>query len=84
MSKLDVLFFNPGSTRAIDQDLTADFIAIEPPTWTLLLADSVRSNGVVPATLDVNTGRLLEKRGVEQASFWNSDLYVLQPYGLEL
>ena len=38
MSKLDVLFVNPGNARAIYQDLATDFAAIEPPTWALLLA----------------------------------------------
>jgi len=42
---LDVLFINPGNAKAIYQNLSKDFSAIEPPTWALLLAESFRSVG---------------------------------------
>ena len=66
MSKLDVLFVNPGHAGAIYQDLATDFAAIEPPTWALLLAESVRSVGFSPAILDVNAEHLSTEEMVER------------------
>ena len=54
----DVLFINPGNHQAIYQGLADNFSAIEPPTWALLLAQSVRAIGYVPAILDANAERL--------------------------
>ena len=51
---MDVLFVNPGNATEIYQDLASDYSAIEPPTWALLLAQSVRAVGFTPAILDVN------------------------------
>ena len=63
---LDVLFINPGEHGAIYQDLAKDFSAIEPPTWALLLAESVRSIGYKPAILDVNAERLSTSEAVKR------------------
>jgi len=41
--KLDVLFVNPGNSKAIYQDLAKDYSAIETPTWAMLLAQSMVS-----------------------------------------
>ena len=54
----DVLFINPGNHQAIYQGLAENFSAIEPPTWALLLAQSVRTVGYVPVILDANAERL--------------------------
>ena len=50
---IDVLFISPGSHKKIYQDLAKDYSAIEPPTWSLLLAQSVRSKGFKAAILDL-------------------------------
>jgi len=42
---IDVLFINPGNSKGINQDLSKDYSSIEPPTWSLLLAESFRSKG---------------------------------------
>ncbi|NDG71041.1 MAG: B12-binding domain-containing radical SAM protein, partial [Proteobacteria bacterium] len=42
---LDILFINADSSAAAYQALAKDFAAIEPPTWSLLLAQSCRSKG---------------------------------------
>ena len=55
---VDVLFVSPGNSKAIYQGLAHDFSAIEPPTWALLLAQSVRAVGFEAAILDVNAERL--------------------------
>jgi len=64
IKKLDVLFINPGNAQSIYQDLANDFAAIEPPTWALLLAESLRSVGFSVGILDANAERL----SVEQAT----------------
>lgn len=54
---LDCLFVAPNCSN-IYQELSADFSAIEPPTWALLLAESVRSVGYEVAILDADAERL--------------------------
>ena len=55
---LDCLFIAPNCS-GIYQDLATDFSAIEPPTWALLLAESVRNVGHEVAILDADVERLL-------------------------
>jgi len=81
MSQLDVLFVNPGNARAIYQDLATDFTAIEPPTWALLLAESVRSVGFAPAILDVNAERLSKEETVERVLSLEPRLICFVIYG---
>ena len=39
----DVLFVSPNISSKIYQELANKYTAIEPPTWSLLLAESCRS-----------------------------------------
>jgi len=78
---IDVLFVNPGNAKAIYQDLATDFSAIEPPTWALLLAESVRSVGFGPAILDVNAERLSIAQAVERISEVSPRLICFVVYG---
>ncbi len=55
---IDILFINPGNHQAIYQSLAKDYSAIEPPTWALLLAQSMRSVDYAVGILDVNAERL--------------------------
>ena len=55
---LDVVFINPGNSEKIYQSLSKDFTAIETPTWSLLLAQSMRYFGFKPSIFDVNAERL--------------------------
>ncbi len=55
---LDVLFINPGNAEGIYQSLANKYSTIEPPTWALLLAESVRSKGHSVGILDVNAEKL--------------------------
>ena len=66
---IDILFVNPGSAGQIYQGLSTDYSAIEPPTWALLLAESVRSVGYTPAILDVNAERLTTSEAVDPVSY---------------
>ncbi len=45
MNDLDVCFITPNNSKKIYQELSNNYSAIEPPTWSLLLAQSCRSIG---------------------------------------
>jgi anaerobic magnesium-protoporphyrin IX monomethyl ester cyclase len=64
MRPLDVLFINADSSAAAYQALARDFAAIEPPTWSLLLAQSCRSKGFGVAILDATAERLTHDEAV--------------------
>ena len=44
MKKTDVTFISPGNAGKIYQELANNYTTIEPPTWSLLLAESVRKD----------------------------------------
>ena len=54
---IDVLFINPGNPKGIYQDLSNKYSAIEPPTWSLLLAESCRAKKFKVDILDCNALR---------------------------
>jgi len=49
---LDVLFINPANHAQVYQGLADEYSAVEPPTWSLLLAQSCRSIGHDVGILD--------------------------------
>lgn len=49
---VDVLYINPGSRRAVYQELGDDFSAIEPPSLAGLFATYVRNKGLSTAIID--------------------------------
>tara|TARA_B100001964_G_scaffold181915_1_gene201252 strand:- start:226 stop:447 length:222 start_codon:yes stop_codon:yes gene_type:complete len=55
---VDVLFINPNNSKKTYQSLSNRFSAIEPPTWSLLLASSCRSIGFKVNILDANAENL--------------------------
>ena len=57
-NSIDVLFITPNNSKAIYQDLSKDYSAIEPPTWSLLLAQSCRAKGFSVAILDAVAEKL--------------------------
>lgn len=50
--KIDIIFVNTNSAKKVYQDLADKWTAIEPPTWSLLLAESCRSKGFSVQILD--------------------------------
>jgi anaerobic magnesium-protoporphyrin IX monomethyl ester cyclase len=78
---LDVLFINPGNAKEIYQDLSKDFSAIEPPTWALLLAQSIRSVGFSAGILDVNAERLDTKSAIARLINSKVRLFCFVVYG---
>ena len=64
--RLDVLFVTPDASAAAYQDLSKEFSAIEPPTWSLLLAQSCRSKGYGAAILDCVAERLSDAQSLQR------------------
>lgn len=78
---IDVLFVNPGNASGIYQDLSKDFSAIETPTWSLILAQSCRSQGFKVSILDVNAERISNVEAVKKIKDLNPRLVVIVVYG---
>ena len=52
MSKVDVVLINPGNRIQVYQDLGRNISAIEPPTFTLLVARYLQNKGLSVAVID--------------------------------
>lgn len=78
---LDVLFVNPDSSAKAYQDLAVTYSAIEPPTWSLLLAESCRSKGFGVAILDCDAERLSLETAVTRIVDCDPKLVVFVVYG---
>lgn len=78
---MDVLFINPDSSAKAYQDLAKVYSAIEPPTWSLLLAESCRSKGFGVSILDCDAERLLLQQSVDRVKELNPRLVVFVVYG---
>lgn len=81
MKKLDCLFVNPAASKLIYQDLSNKYAAIEPPTWSLLLAESCRSRGFGVGILDPNALRWPDETTVEEIADINPRLVCMVVYG---
>ena len=79
--KLDVLFINPDSSAKAYQGLAAVYSAIEPPTWSLLLAESCRSKGFGVGILDCDAERLNLEQSVLRVVDAAPRLVVFVVYG---
>lgn len=78
---MNVLLINPGNAKAIYQGLASKVSAIEPPTWALLLAESIRSKGHGVSILDVNAENLSLSDSVNRVKSLNPDFICLVVYG---
>ena len=78
---MDVLFINPGNSKAIYQGLAHKISAVEPPTWALLLAEAVRSRGFLPGILDVNAENLTIEEAIQRIKTTNPRLICFVVYG---
>ena len=81
MKDLDVLFISPGSSKKVYQGLAKDYSAIEPPTWSLLLAQSCRSVGFEVALIDVNAEKITNEQVVKRIKKMNPRLICFVVYG---
>jgi anaerobic magnesium-protoporphyrin IX monomethyl ester cyclase len=81
MSRLDVLFVTPNSSAKAYQALAQTHSAIEPPTWSLLLAEATRSKGYSVAILDCDALRLTDEQAVDRISYLEPRLVCFVLYG---
>jgi anaerobic magnesium-protoporphyrin IX monomethyl ester cyclase len=79
--RLDVLFVNPDSSAKAYQGLASVYSAIEPPTWSLLLAESCRAKGFSVKILDCDAERLTLDKAVERVQEASPRLVVIVVYG---
>ncbi len=63
---MDVLFVIPNSSKQIYQNLANIYSAIEPPTWALLLASSMKKFNYSCDILDCDALRMGEKEAIKQ------------------
>ncbi|MCP5196306.1 MAG: B12-binding domain-containing radical SAM protein [Gammaproteobacteria bacterium] len=78
---MDALFINPDSSAKAYQDLAKTYSAIEPPTWSLLLAESCRSKGFEVGIMDCDAERLSLAEAVSKVVDFKPRLVVFVVYG---
>ena len=78
---IDCLFVNPSNQSEIYQGLSTKYSAIEPPTWILLLAQSLRSQGYVVQILDTNAENLSDEESLERINSLKPRLICFVVYG---
>jgi len=81
MYKLDILFISPGNTKNIYQDLSKKYTTIEPPTWSLLLAESCRSIGYKVGICDANAEGLTKEEVYKRVQDLNPRIICFVVYG---
>jgi anaerobic magnesium-protoporphyrin IX monomethyl ester cyclase len=78
---MSVLFINPDSSSKAYQDLAEVYAAIEPPTWSLLLAETCRSKGFDVGILDCDAEKLSLHESVQRVIDSKARLVVFVVYG---
>lgn len=78
---LDVVFVNADASAKAYQDLSTDYAAIEPPTWSLLLAQSCRAKGYGVDILDATAERLTDEQSVARLAEMRPRLACFVVYG---
>ena len=78
---MDALFVNPDSSAQAYQGLAKVYSAIEPPTWSLLLAESCRSKGFEVGILDCDAERLTLSQSLARIETCKPKLVVFVLYG---
>jgi len=78
---MDVLFINPDSSVKAYQDLAKVYSAIEPPTWSLLLAEACRSKGFTVGILDCDAEKLSLSESISRIQTLHPRLVVFVVYG---
>jgi hypothetical protein len=81
MKKLDVLFVSYVDSKKIYQDLSTNLTTIEPPTWSLLLAQSCRSQGFSVSILDASAENLSLDEAAQRVIENNPRLVCFVVYG---
>ena len=80
-NKIDCCFLIPNNSKKSYQKLSETYSAIEPPTWALLLAESIRSINFNPAIIDANAENLDEEKIYNKIQSIKPRLICLVVYG---
>ncbi len=78
---MDALLVTPNSSAKAYQDLAKTFSAIEPPTWSLLLAEACRAKGFDVGILDTDAERLSLQASVKRVQDAKPRIVVMVLYG---
>jgi len=78
---IDVVFVTPNSSSGVYQDLANEYAAIEPPTWSLLLAESCRSKGFSVKIIDANAENINEQQIKKRILDFNPRILCFVIYG---
>jgi anaerobic magnesium-protoporphyrin IX monomethyl ester cyclase len=78
---IDIVFINPSNSVSLYQGLATKLAAVEPPTWALLLAESVRSQGYSTKIVDANAEGISDDELVKRVSEYSPRLICLVVYG---
>ena len=77
---MDVVFINP-SVGDNYQALKLKYSAIEPPTWSLLLAQSMRSFGYKVSIIDINAEKISQDQVYDRITKIKPRLIAMVVYG---
>ena len=77
---MDVVFINPSIGQNY-QSLKSKYTAIEPPTWSLLLAESMRNFGFTVSIIDANAEELTNEEIFKRIENLRPRLVVFVVYG---
>ena len=80
-SNIDCLFVNTDSSIQAYQNLSAQYSGIEPPTWSLLLAESCRSKGFNVLILDCCAENITEEEAVRRIANIKPKITLFVVYG---
>ena len=78
---IDCVFVIPSNSKKSYQKLSETYSAIEPPTWALLLAQSIRSVNFNPKILDAAAENLSEKEIFTRIKLMSPKLICIVVYG---
>lgn len=78
---MDLLLINPGNSSKIYQKLSNKYTAIETPTWSLLLANSMRKFGYECGLIDANAENISHEEIYETIKFNKPRLILFVVYG---
>ena len=78
-NNLDIVFINPNNSTQVYQKLSSKFSAVEPPTWSLLLAQSCRSKGFSTNIIDANAENIDDSEIYERIEKLNPKYILIIP-----
>lgn len=78
---IDVVFISPSNSENTYQSLSGKYSAIEPPTWALILAESVRSKGFNPTIIDCLAERIDDQSAIKRINKLKPKIICFVVYG---